>query len=175
MKLFKSVIMVKHPRDLVWETIRDHLSEIVPYLDDIASVTTEQRAQDPDGVLQLVNLWQADIAIPDILTSVIDTDSVSWTDHAGWHPNNHECHWQIKPHFFSDRISCSGSTHYESAIGGRGTRITFAGQFDVSAHDIPGIPAFMENSAAKVIESLVTTLIPKNFRKITDALPMILN
>ncbi len=174
MKTFKSVIMVKHPRDKVWLTIRDHLAEIVPHLDDVGSITTEQREEQADDVLQLVNLWKADIDIPAILTSMIDPDSLRWTDRASWHAQDYQCHWQIEPHFFADRIHCSGTTTYEPAIGGRGTRITFAGQLEVSTHNLPGLPALMEKGADKAVEALVTTLIPKNFRKVTDALSEIL-
>lgn len=166
--------MVKHPRDKVWLAIRDNLSEVVPHLDDVASITTEQREEQADNVLQLVNLWKADIDIPTMLTSMLDPDSLRWTDRASWHTQDYKCHWQIEPHFFAERIQCKGITTYEPAIGERGTRITFEGQLEVSTHNLPGLPAMIEKSADKAVEALVTTLIPKNFRKITDALSEII-
>lgn len=170
MNNFKSVIIIKHPRDKVWLAIRDNLSDLVPHLDDVASITTEKREKQADDVLLLVNLWKADIAIPAVLTSMIDPDSLRWTDRAAWNEQEYKCHWQIEPHFFADRISCNGTTSYEPAIGGRGTRITFEGQLEVSTHNLPGLPAILEKGADSAVEMLVTTLIPKNFRKVTDAL-----
>lgn len=174
MKTFKSVIMVKYPQAVVWNAIRDQLPEMVPFLNDVASITQENRTEKADGVLQLVNTWKADIKIPNLLKSVIDPDKLSWTDRAEWIEHRRECHWSIEPHFFTEYTRCSGSTQYAPAIGGRGTRITFEGQFEVNAGNIPGIPAFMEETATKTIESLITSLIPQNFRKVTDALSTLL-
>jgi len=173
MKTFKSVILVKYPQDIVWRAIRDRLPEMVPFLDDVKSITQEYRAQNSDR-LQLTNIWQADIDIPGKVQAIIDTDSLKWTDRAEWFDEKNQCHWTIEPHFFKDRVQCSGSTQFEPAIGGRGTRITFAGELGINAKDIPGVPAFMEATVTKTIESLITTLIPKNFRKVTDALAMLL-
>jgi hypothetical protein len=175
MKPFKSIIVVKHPRDLVWKTILDRLPDLVPYLDDIDTVTTQDRQELPDGVVQLVNIWKADIQIPAALHSIINPSMLAWTDRAQWRQRHAQCHWSIEPHFFPERIRCAGVTHYESAIGGRGTRITFEGQLEVSAHKLAGMPAFMGDNAGKAIEFFVTSLIPKNFRKITDALGVLLD
>ena len=172
MKAFKSVIMVKYPQDHVWVAVRDRLPEMVPFLDDVKSITQEYREQKSD-LLKLTNIWQADIELPSKVQSIIDVDKLEWTDSAEWIESQQQCQWIIEPHFFKDRIDCTGSTRFESAIGGRGTRITFAGELSIDASDIPGIPVFMESTVTKTVESLITTVIPKNFRKITDALAML--
>ena len=175
MKTFKSIIMVKYPRQVVWETIRDRLPEMVPFLDDVGAITQEYREEQAAGSLQLINVWKADVKIPPMLHSVIDPSTLSWTDRADWNDSQNTCHWAIEPHFFLNRIRCSGTTQFEQAIGGRGTRINFEGELEVTAKDFPGLPAFMEVAATQAIESLVATLIPKNFRKVTDALSHLLN
>jgi hypothetical protein len=174
MKTFKSVIMVKYPQRLVWEAIRDRLPEMVPYLDDVASITQESRKELGNGLLLLINVWKADIHIPSALQSVIDPASLGWTDRAEWIEQNNKCHWTIEPHFLPGLAKCSGTTHYVPAIGGRGTRITFEGELEVNTKNIPGLPTFMEPTASKTMESLITSLIPKNFRKVTDALSELL-
>jgi len=175
MKPFKSIIIVKHPREKVWEVVRDRLDELVPYMDDIQSVAVQNKADMPDGIKEITNIWKADIQLPAILNSVIDSSMLSWTDRAQWQSDQTLCHWEIEPHFFPERTRCTGFTRYEPAIGGRGTRITFEGQLDVSTQSISGMPTFIEGRAATAIESLVTTLIPKNFCKITSALSTLLN
>lgn len=174
MKTFKSVIMVKYPKEVVWKTMRDRLPEMTPYLDDVAAITQEHRKEQADGSLKLINIWKADIKIPSMLQSVIDPSTLSWTDRAEWFEQESRCRWTIEPHFFTDCIRCAGTTHFEPAIGGRGTRITFEGEMEIVTKKIPGVPAFMEATAAKAIESFVTSLIPKNFRKVTDALSILL-
>ena len=173
MKTFKSVILVKHAPEIVWQTVRDRLPEMVPYLDDVKTIKQEYREQ-LDGSLKLTNIWQANIALPAKVQSILDANSLKWTDRAEWIDALDECQWTIEPHFFQDRVLCSGTTRFEPAIGGRGTRITFAGELSVDAKNVPGVPAFMEASATSTIESLITTVIPKNFRKITNALEILL-
>jgi hypothetical protein len=170
MKAFKSIIIVKHPLDPVWTTIRDRLSDLAPFVDDIERITVMERHEEPDGTIRLVNVWKANPPIPALLSSVINPEILAWTDRAEYLTRRHECVWRIEPHFFPERTRCSGVTRYEAAIGGRGTRITFEGKLDVTASNMAGVPAFMEGAIARGIESFVTALIPKNFRKLTDAL-----
>lgn len=160
MKTFKTITVVKHPRPIVWATIRDHLDDLAPILGDIEGVSVQSRSDTPDGI-RLVNLWRAKVAIPESLSSVITPDMLAWTDHAEWRTPSWECHWQIKPHFYSDRIRCVGTTTYEEAMAGRGTRLIFEGDLDVLASNIPGVSA--------LIESFTTRLIPKNFQKLAKA------
>lgn len=173
MKNFKSIIMVKHPKNTVWQAVRDRLPEMVPYLDDVKSITQASREEEEDS-LNLVNIWQADISLPAKVQSIINADGIAWTDSAVWIDSQDECQWKIEPHFFKGRVLCSGSTIFEPAIGGRGTRITFGGELTIDAKNIPGVPAFMESTITSTVESLITNLIPKNFRKITDALEILL-
>jgi hypothetical protein len=160
MKNFKTIAVLKHPRPLVWSAIRDHLDEFAPRLDDIKAVQTESRTETPE-VVRLVNIWRAQVPIPETLASLIKPDMLAWTDHAEWRSPAWECHWQIEPHFFSDRIRCVGVTRYEEAMAGRGTRLIFQGDLDVMATPIPGSTA--------LIESFTTRLIPRNFQKLAKA------
>jgi hypothetical protein len=169
MKTFKSIAMVKYPPALVWATIRDQLPELVPLLDDIEQITVVERADTPDGATRLVNLWKANLSIPPVLTTVIDPDTLAWTDRAEWRPRSFECHWRIEPQFLPEGTQYSGVTRYDSALGGRGTRITFEGQLDVPAGALAVSSPFVESALARGAESVAATLIPKNFQKLAQA------
>ena len=175
MKTFKSMIVVKHPKKVVWETLRDRLADMVPFLDDVAAIQQVERRESGNGAVRLTNLWKADIEIPDAIRSILHASEVSWLDRAEWFQLRDRCEWQIEPQFFTDHIHCAGTTSFEPAIGGRGTRITFEGKLDITINHIPGVPRFMQGTATKAIESLVTTLIPKNFQKLTAALSNLLD
>ena len=174
MKHFKNLIMVKYPHDLVWKTIRDRLPELVPWLDNVDKVTVEERSEQDNGDIKLTNLWQAKVKIPPGLKSVINPEMLSWIDKAEWNESSKQCHWQIEPNFFHERITCSGTASYEPAMGGRGTKITFEGDIKIDAHQFHGVPAALESTIESGIESMVTSLIPRNFRKMTEALPNII-
>jgi hypothetical protein len=174
MKPFKSLIIVKHPLDTVWTTIRDRMPEMAPMLDDVASITVVERYENGNGVVGLVNEWRIGLKIPAAMSSFVRPEMLGWIDRAEWSAETHECRWAIQPFFLADAVRCSGTTRYEPAIGGRGTRITFAGTLDVDRGRLGSIPASLGIPVSAAIETLVSTLIPKNFRKTTDALEKLL-
>lgn len=55
-------------------------------------------------------------------------------------------------------------------MGGRGTRITFVSNIELSTRDLPGVPAVLESAVSKAIEFFVTVLVPQNFRKVAHAI-----
>jgi hypothetical protein len=165
----KSVSIVKHQRDDVWATVRDRLAEIVPLIDDIESVTMQSREEGRDGSVRLVNIWRAKPKLPAIAADYLKPDMLAWTDRAEYRRPTFECVWRIEPHFLTDRIQCSGVTRYEQAMGGRGTRVTFEGDLNLLLHNLPGVPAILESPLSSAIETFVSSLVPKNFRKLIDA------
>ena len=168
MKHFRTVEIVKAPPAEIWRAIRDRLDELVPHLPEIRSVTVEHRDELPDGTVNLVNLWRAQANIPAVLNSVIKPEYLAWTDRAKWNLAKLECTWQIEMHFHRERTRCHGSTIFEPALGGRGTRVTFAGEFNMNAKGMKGIPSLLESTVETGIEAFVTSLIPSNFRKLVQ-------
>jgi len=169
MKEFKSIVVVTHPRTLVWETIRDGLPKLAPLLDDIENISVINRREEADGTVFLVNRWKANPKIPSLLQSVIDPSMFVWIDRAQWTASAYECKWRIETQFLPEGLKCDGVTSYEEAMGGKGTRITFAGHLSILPDKLARVPVYMESAVARGIESLVTTLIPKNFRKLSKA------
>jgi len=174
MKPFKSLVIVKHPLEQVWTTIRDRLPELAPTLDDVASITVVERRALDESTLHLVNEWRVKFRIPAVLASVVSPEMLGWVDRADWHKPTHVCSWAIEPFFLPEAVRCSGTTAYEPAIGGRGTRITFAGTLAVDPACFGPIAASLGVPISSALESVVTTLIPKNFRKTIDALEKLL-
>lgn len=170
MKPFKSLVIVKHPVELVWTTIRDRMPEIVPMLDDVASVRVVERRSDGNGMVQLVNEWRVRVDVPAALSAILPPDQLGWIDRAEWDESTHECHWAIEPFLLPGAIDCTGMTRFEPAIGGRGTRITFAGTLGVDRSRLGGIASSLGVPVSAGLEMIVSTMIPKNFRKTTEAL-----
>lgn len=173
-KRFSSVVVARHPREIVWKTIRDRLVDLAPLLDGVESITLLERREAEDGAVHLVNLWKATAEIPAILAKVVQPSMLAWVDRAEWRHEAWECRWRIEPRFFPGRIRCSGSTRYEPALGGRGTRITFAGTLEVDLAGVPGLPGFLGAPASGAVESLAIALVPRSFRKLADALSRLL-
>ena len=166
---------MKHPPRLVWETVRDRLHELVPLLNDVESVEVAERVDEPDGTVRLVNLWKARPQVPAVLAPLITPAMLAWTDRAVWMPEVSECCWQIETHFLPDRTHCAGTTRYAAALGGRGTRIEFGGQFEVTLAGASAAPHVVGAAISLGVESFVATLIPRNFRTLAEALSVFLD
>jgi len=144
-------------------------------LDDIESVTVQSREEKSDGTVNLVNVWKACPKLPASVTSRIRPEMLAWNDYAEWSPRNFQCNWRMEPHFYTDRIKCSGVTRYEPAMAGRGTRITFVTNIGLSVRGLTGVPAVLEDTVSNAIEFFVSALVPKNFRKIAQAVGSLLD
>ena len=175
MKPFSSVTVVKHPLNVVWVTIRDRLPELVPYIDNIEGITQLKREELPDGNIRLDNLWQLDSNLSSIRAANLARDDLRWIDRAEWQLHSHVCHWQIEPHFMSGQMTCRGLTRYEPAIGGRGTRITFEGQLNIAVRNEIGASSFLDGTLLRGFESLASTLVPRNLRKLAEAVSSFLD
>lgn len=166
---FRTVSIVKHPVESTWRVMRDELPLLGSKVDDIASISVESREQG-DSVYRIVNVWRACPPLPGVVAQYLEPDMFAWTDRAEWHDVRRECHWSIEAHHFRDGLLCSGTTTFAHAMGGRGTRISFSGEVGWGKADIPGVPAFMQLPVRKGVEVLMASLVPKNFRKLIDAL-----
>lgn len=163
----KQIAMIRHPRELVWTTVRDCLPELVADLDDIQSVVTTSRSEDQNGVVTVESAWRACPNLPALIADYVNTDMLAWTDHAQWFADRFETQWVLTPQVLADRLRCTGTTRYMEAMGGRGTRVAF----EVSADVLPGVatPQFDETSPLfQAVQSAVVTLVCKNFRRLID-------
>lgn len=175
MKSFKSIVMSRQPWDRLWVTIRDRMPELAEMLDDIERITVLNRHELRNNRIQLVNEWRAKPRLPISLKPVIGSDSLIWLDFAEWIESEQRCCWRIEPQFLVGRIRCDGATCYEPAMGGRGSRITFEGKLDLDEGMPSGVGRLLQGGVAQIVESVVTAMIPRNFRRVVEAAGQILD
>lgn len=166
---FKTITIIKHPIDCVWVSMRDDLPKIVHLLEDIESIDVELYEK-KSHICKIINIWKASPPLPASLTKLLDSDMFVWTDRAEWNEKKQACSWDIELHHFRDKLQCSGSTIFTEAMGGKGTRIVFSGCIEWNYQSFSGFPIFLDDAVRNVVESFISKLIPKNFRKITEAL-----
>jgi len=170
MKTFKIQAMVRQPVDVAVRGIRDQLEQLAEHTGDPTSVVTVHRAENQDGSMRLENVWQVDVDIPTVLSSVLRVEMLAWTDVATWSPDGTSCSWQVEPHFHPDHVRCVGTTTFSSAMGGRGTRVVFSGTFEVVDTNLPGVPTMLHKPASAALESLASAAIPRGFRRVVAAI-----
>ncbi len=162
--------MVKHPIEEVWKVMRDDLPELAPHMADIASIRVESVRPDGDDVKRIVNVWEARPRLPLNMSTQLPAGLFTWRDHAEWHGTAKECRWHLAHPTFRDSFTCAGVTRFQPAMGGRGTRLTFSGTFDLNRHHLPKGLGMLGGPTLQVIESMLIKLIPKNFQKISAAI-----
>ena len=152
-----------------WVIVRDRLPELGAALDDIKSIVSIEREAAGPGQVRLVNEWRSSQHIPPGLRDRLGASELSWLDRNLWDDADHHCTWGIEPSVLTQHIRCEGSTRYEPAMGGRGTRVTFAGTFDLAPDALAAFAGSLRKPVSAFVESIATTVIPRNVRKVMEA------
>jgi hypothetical protein len=166
---FKTVCVAQVPVDALYVFMRERLPELVPDLEDVRSIRVLERLKHADGTLHLVNEWRAKIRVPAVLAGLLHPDDLGWIDRAEYSAKGRVCRWQIRPLFLDKQIRCEGMTTYEPAIAGRGARVTFEGRFEFDPATLQRHVGILEKPVTQMVELIVTTIIPRNFRKTIEA------
>src|SRR5690242_15532599 len=112
---FETLALARYPRDAMFAATRDALPYAVAEVEEIERVIVRRRVDLGGGAIELENLWQASIPIPQLLRHVIQPEMLVWTDHSVWTLADYTCRWRIVSHYFPDNLHCSGFTRYEEA------------------------------------------------------------
>lgn len=158
---FETTTIARCPIEQATVALRDQLTAVALHLEDVSRIEEIERQVLPDGTLRVVNVWHATATkIPGPLSRLVNPDMLAWTDRAQWSPDGTLCRFAIEPHFMRDSILCQGETRLEPAMRGRGTRISFEGEIEVTR-----LPAL-----AGLVESFVAEMISGNLGKLGQAL-----
>jgi hypothetical protein len=168
MKTFRTVVVLKRPRNLLWTAMRDQLHEVVAHVPDIESIKEIERAAENDGTIRIVNEWRPRYPLPPGLRTLFGGE-LGWTDRNSWDENIHVCTWAIEPFFLSEHIDCAGTTVFEPALAGQGTKVTLEGTLELRPGILSVIGMGSQGPLTTVLESVLTSVIPKNLRAILEA------
>ncbi len=149
--------------------MRDHLIAISPHLADIEEIRQLDRGVDADGIVHIVNQWRVRHRVPPAIRSILKSDELSWVDRNSWDASTFTCSWTIEPNFLTEYIACSGHTIFVSAMAGQGARVTFEGGLDLKPGLLGGSLGGVEKLLSGFLESIVTTVIPRNLRSVVEA------
>ncbi len=156
---------ISYDRQLVYETFRDHLSEMQPYLPTIEDIEVESYDRLDDTTVKIVNIWSAeDKDVPKMAQKFIKPEMLKWTDRATWFDDQHLCNWDMEVGFLSEAIHCSGTTRYMQQ--GARTEVHIEGKLRVDAAKIPGVPRLVAGKVGTVVEGFVVKMITPNLKEV---------
>ncbi len=147
------------PREVVFTTYRDHMSELVPYLTNVRAITVTSRVDEGD-VVKLVNRWKGGGEIPAVVRKFLSAELMEWDDIAKWDTTRFTCEWQVVVPAFKDAVDARGVTTFTEA--GASTRITISGELKVDAGKVKGVPRLLSGTVSPAIESFLVGSIKPN-------------
>lgn len=159
---FNLVDEIPWPRDVVFETHRDKLEQLVAYLPNVDGVDVRTRETDGD-VVRLVNVWSGSSSdVPALIRPVLKPDLLTWVDRATWDRGRWRCDWDIELNALPGAITARGYNLFQDE--GDETVIQIQGEFVVHPDRIPGVPTMVARRAQGTIEKFVIGLLEPNMR-----------
>lgn len=142
--------------EVVYEILRDKLTSLVPFLDNVAAIDELERSPKPGGQ-HVLNRWRADPGqVPSLVRNFLKPEMLEWLDHADWDDAGTYVDWRIESAVFKGLYSCEGRNRVVAA--GDDVRIIIGGELKVDPGKIPGLPRLL---AGKVVPTLEAYLIDR--------------
>ncbi|MEO8763369.1 MAG: hypothetical protein ABI416_03740 [Ginsengibacter sp.] len=167
---FKTISIIKFRVDIAWNTMLNKLPDIANDVDDLESITEIERTILPGNMTRVVNVWKSKPRLPAMVMKYINPDMLAWTDTANWKEEDKTIEWEIRSHHFHEEMHCKGTTVFETAMGGKGCRLTFSGSLEWKGKVLSLSFGILDSTIAKAVEGVLTQMIPSNFRKITEVM-----
>lgn len=159
---------IGHPRDLAFRTVRDNMVEVGEHMPNITRIEVLEREEPEPGVVEFVNIWHGEGAIPAVAKPFIKASMLRWTDHARWDERDWSCEWRMETAFMTDRVTCSGRNVYETIDESR-TRLHIEGDIGIDLAGFPGVPSIVARRARPAVEKFIVGLITPNLTKTASA------
>jgi nitrogen fixation protein len=151
--------VIPHPRQLVFETYRDKLPLLVPYLPNCERIEVVTREDRAGGVVQLKNLWHASVKVPRAARRFVKDELMSWYDHATWDPQAYAVDWRFELRVFTEAATCGGRNRFE-IVDERSTRYVLSGQLDLDLTKLPFVPRMFSGLAPRVEKWILDAVQP---------------
>lgn len=158
-------IRLAFPRSLVFTTYRDKLDELVPYMPNVRAVEEVSR-QAQNGHILLVHEWHGGGDIPAAAKALLSEQMLSWTEYNNWDESTYTLTWKNQTHAFTEAVDCAGKNTFREENGF--TIIECRGELKIDAHKIHGVPFFLTNQVAHLVEDYLSKKIEPNLLQMSE-------
>lgn len=160
---------IRHPREQVYQVLRDRLVDLIPYLPNVESVKVVERTEVAPGKLKVVNHWQGKpTSAPKVVQPFITAEMSRWNDYAEWDDATHTCKWRFEMPTVASLFTCGGTNYFEATQDG-GMLVRLTGTLTLYPEKVPGIPKFIAKGIAGPLEKWVLDLVSPNLRELPEA------
>ncbi len=173
MKLDVSV-EIPYPREKVYAVYRDKLIDLVPYLPNVRGISITSRAEENATTLKLVNRWLGGGDVPTVVRKFLPANALEWDDFATWHSEAYTTDWKTVVPAFKEAVRAEGTNRFEDLAGTR-TRVIIAGNLDVDAAKIRGVPRLLAGTIGPAVEKFLVGSIRPNLVAVSKGVERYLN
>jgi hypothetical protein len=156
---------VPFPRQIVYATYRDKLTELARYVPDVRSINVKSR-REVDGVIYTVNEWHGGGEIPFAARALLSEDMLSWLEHDVWKESSFTLDWRLETRAFTEAVSCIGKNTFIE--DGNATIIQSRGELKIDPNQIHGAPSFLTGQIARVVEEFLATRIQPSLVQMSE-------
>jgi hypothetical protein len=157
------------PRALVFETYRDHILDLLPYLPNVRGIDPKSSTGE-GGVVEKVNVWHGGGEIPAVARAVISESMLSWTDRARWDAEAFVCDWHIQTHAFTDAVTCEGRHAFVEREGGKAALLQTTRVLTIDATKVRGVPRLFASNVGRLVEEFLAAKIRPNLVEVSKGL-----
>ncbi|MBN2361754.1 MAG: hypothetical protein JXR83_20040 [Deltaproteobacteria bacterium] len=151
--------IINHPQQQVFETYRDRLPELVPYLPNLDRIEVLERTDQGAGIVKLKNLWCGNVRIPKAARPFVKEELMSWFDYATWDAHRYSVDWVFELRVFTEAASCSGHNTFE-VLDDQRTRYRLTGELLIDLGKMPFVPRVFRPLAPRVEKWLIDGVQP---------------
>lgn len=156
---------VPFPRTLVYQTYRDKLLDLVPYMPNVRQIEIKSRQHEGD-LIHFVNEWHGGGEIPHAARALLSEELLSWTDRATWNDAKFTTNWRIETHAFTEAVFCAGKNRFLEAEGG--TVIESLGELTIDPKKIKGMLPMLTGMVAQLVEEVLSKRIEPNLLQMSE-------
>ena len=167
MKLESSDI-IDQPIEKVYETVRNHLEKIGPYLANVDKIQLES-SEDTDGGVKRTNRWFATVPVPGLLKKVLKPEMFSWLDIATWNDADKTVTYVLESTFGKDLFDAQGRNEFRDLGDGR-TELHFSCEVEIYPERVPGVPKLLAKKVGPAVESLMKKMLEPNLTSLGTGL-----
>lgn len=154
--------------------LHDRFTDLPTYLPNVLFIRElERQAPAADGSVRTVHRWKADPElIPKLARSFLKPSLLEWVGNAHWQPAQAQVNFVFHSDHFKGLYDCDGTFRILPRAGACDIRVDV--RFDVYPERLPGVPKWIANRAAGVIESTLVGAVRPSLAALPQALTHLL-
>ncbi len=159
---------IDQPVDTVYQTVRDDLANLAPYLPNVDKIVCETKKSGKTGP-KIVNRWYAKAELPALLQKIIKPELLSWIDKAEWDDNSRLVRYTLESSIGNNLFEASGVNYFHEAPDGK-TQLRITCEVTLHPENLPGVPKLLAGKVLPMVEGLLKKMLEPNLMSLAEGL-----